>query len=262
MDLMAVHASREIASKWSAKLGKMTLRIDELEYGHLSLLGIELGPRIMAAVEQPSSLSPIPYTATPHVIPGVHRDPVLGLLSNSSPSANQVRALVNRTWGLLGGPDGSWGPSFQYNEYDMAPSFFGGIVNMLRCWLITSLLGLARFGFFKNLLLHLAPNTGSGPTDEQVRSVPVKMQALVAADPAEEGQHGKYCHIKLAFPDGHYPFAGLIMAQAAATLLYGRNLSAGIRGGCLTPGVLGHGFVDRVRSGGLELESTLLENAE
>lgn len=43
MDLMAVHASREIASKWSAKLGKMTLRIDELEYGHLSLLGIELG---------------------------------------------------------------------------------------------------------------------------------------------------------------------------------------------------------------------------
>lgn len=29
---MAVHASREIASEWSAKLGEMKLRIDELEY--------------------------------------------------------------------------------------------------------------------------------------------------------------------------------------------------------------------------------------
>lgn len=220
------------------------------------------GPKIMAEVEQPSSLTPIPYTTTPHVIPGVHRDPVLGLLSNSSPSANQVRALVNRTWGLLGGPNGSWGPNFQYNEYDMAPSFFGGILNMVRCYLITSLLGLARFEFFKNLLISIAPKTGVGPSDEAVRSVAVKMQALVAVDPAEEKLHGKYCHINLRFNDGHYPFAGLIMAQAGATLLYNRNLAAGIKGGCLTPGVLGHDFVDRVKEAGLELESTLLENVE
>lgn len=34
MDLIAVHASEEIKHTWSAQMGKMTLRVDDLEYGH------------------------------------------------------------------------------------------------------------------------------------------------------------------------------------------------------------------------------------
>lgn len=90
--------------------------------------------------------------------------------------------------------------------------------------------------------------------------MPVKMQVLVAPDPAKGKLSGKYCHVKLTFLDGHYPFVGLLMAQAAATLLYNRKLPAGIKGEFLTPGILGEDFVERVRSGGAELESALLEN--
>lgn len=32
MDLFAIHACQEIKQKWSAQMGKMTLRVDDLEY--------------------------------------------------------------------------------------------------------------------------------------------------------------------------------------------------------------------------------------
>lgn len=32
MDLFAIHACEEIKRKWSARMGKMTLRVDDLEY--------------------------------------------------------------------------------------------------------------------------------------------------------------------------------------------------------------------------------------
>ena len=219
------------------------------------------GSKANSEAERPTALTPVPYTTTPNLLSGVHYNPVLGWLSNSSPSLNQVRALVNRTWGLLGGPNGSWGPDFQYNEYDMAHSWFGGIFNLIRCTLIMAIFSLGQFALVKNLLLSLVPEAGSGPTDEEIKSVPVRMQALVAASPGEK-HGGKFCHIKLRCDDGHYPFAGGIIAQAAATLLYDRKLSAGIRGGCLTPGILGEGFVERVLSGGVQLETALLENVK
>lgn len=32
MDLFAIHACQQIEQKWSAQMGKMTLRVDDLEY--------------------------------------------------------------------------------------------------------------------------------------------------------------------------------------------------------------------------------------
>lgn len=32
MDLFAIHACQEIKHKWSAQMGEMTLRVDDLEY--------------------------------------------------------------------------------------------------------------------------------------------------------------------------------------------------------------------------------------
>lgn len=32
MDLFAIHACQEIKQRWSAQMGKMTLRVDDLEY--------------------------------------------------------------------------------------------------------------------------------------------------------------------------------------------------------------------------------------
>lgn len=107
-----------------------------------------------------------------------------------------------------------------------------------------------------------APDLGVGPSEEQVKSLPFTAAAFVEADPAVEENRGKGCLIKLRYTGGNYSFAAMIMAQAGATLLYDRNLSAGTKGGCLTAGVLGPDFVERAKQGGLEIETTMVESLQ
>lgn len=40
MDLFAIHAHQQIKQKWSAQMGKMTLRVDDLEYARTHPLEI------------------------------------------------------------------------------------------------------------------------------------------------------------------------------------------------------------------------------
>ncbi|KZL84192.1 saccharopine dehydrogenase [Colletotrichum incanum] len=268
MDLLAIHACREIKLRWSAQMGKMTLRVDDLDPNvsggtmRTMLSFASGGPKAIAAAGHPSLLTPMPYTNTLETIRGIHTHPVLGLLTLSSRLGDQARALVNRSWGLLGGPQGSWGPNFQYNEYERAHSYLGAVVNLIRCYVILTMFSWVQYPWFKNFLMRSAPDLGTGPSEEQIKSLPFTAAAFVEADPAEEKNRGKGCLIKLRYTDGNYPFAAMLMAQAGATLLYDRNLSAGIKGGCLTAGVLGPGFVERAKQGGLEIETTMIENLQ
>lgn len=220
------------------------------------------GPKAIAAAGHPSLLTPplTPYTKPIEAFRGIHTHPVLGLLTQSSPPGDQARTLINRSWGLLGGPNSSWGPNFQYNEYERAHSYLAAIVNLVRCWVILKLFSCVQYPWFMRLLMQSAPDLGVGPSEEQVKSLPFTAAAFVEADPAVEKNRGKGCLIKLRYIEGNYPFAAMLMAQAGATLLYDRNLSAGIKGGCLTAGVLGPGFVERARQGGLEIETTIVED--
>ena len=219
-------------------------------------------PKVIAAAGHPSLLTPIPYTNTLRTIRGIHKNPLLGILTNSSPPGDQARTLINKSWGLLGGPESSWGPNFQYNEYERADSYLGAIVNMIRCYIVLALFSWVRYPWFRSLVMRSAPDLGAGPSEAQTKSLPLTAAALIEADPAVEGNRGKACLIKLKYTEGNYPFAAMLMAQAGATLLYDRNLSADIKGGCLTAGVLGPDFVERARSGGLEIETTMLEGSQ
>ncbi|KAI8222015.1 hypothetical protein K4K54_007260 [Colletotrichum sp. SAR 10_86] len=218
------------------------------------------GPKAIAAAGHPSLLTPIPYTKPIEAVRGIHTHPVLGLLTLSSPPGDQARTLVNRSWGLLGGPEGSWGPNFQYNEYERAQSYVGAVFNLIRCYIILTVFSWVQYPWFYNLLMRSAPDLGVGPSEEQIKTLPFTAAAFVEADPPEEINRGKGCLIKLRYNDGNYPFAAMLMAQAGATLLYDRNLSPGIKGGCLTAGVLGPDFVERAMQGGLEIETTMIEN--
>ncbi|KAL2756322.1 hypothetical protein ACRALDRAFT_1076432 [Sodiomyces alcalophilus JCM 7366] len=268
MDLVAIHASRELEQKWSAQMGNMTMRIDMVESNMsggtmrtMLSFGSE-GPKALAEAGHPSFLTPIPYTNTLKTIRGIHKDPRLGILTNSSPPGDQARGLINRSWGLLGGPKSSWGPNFQYNEYERAGSYLGAIGNMVRCYVMLTVFSWVQYPWFMNLIMRSAPDLGTGPSDEQIRSTPFTAAAFIEADPAVEKNRGKGCLIEMTYTEGGYPFAAMLTAQAAGTLLYDRNLPAGIKGGCLTAGVLGPDFVERVRSGGLEMETIMVENAQ
>ncbi|KAJ0271739.1 hypothetical protein CBS470a_013015 [Colletotrichum nupharicola] len=218
------------------------------------------GPKAIAAAGHPSLLTPIPHTKPIEAVRGIHTHPVLGLLSLSSPPGDQARTLINRSWGLLGGPEGSWGPNFQYNEYERAQSYVGAVFNLIRCYIILTVFSWVQYPWFYNLLMRSAPDLGVGPSEEQIKALPFTAAAFVEADPPEEINRGKGCLIKLRYNEGNYPFAAMLVAQAGATLLYDRNLSAGINGGCLTAGVLGPDFVERARQGGLEIETTMVES--
>uniref|UniRef100_A0A8H7K304 Saccharopine dehydrogenase NADP binding domain-containing protein n=1 Tax=Bionectria ochroleuca TaxID=29856 RepID=A0A8H7K304_BIOOC len=266
MDLFAIHGAEQIARKWSAKMGSMTLRAEDqganVSGGTMRTMisFAEAGPKAMAAAGDPSFLTPVPYTKPIQAQSGSHKHPVLGLLASSSPTADQARALINRTWGLLGGPEGSWGPNFQYNEYERAPSYLGAVGQRFRCYIIVTMLSLVQYPWFKNLLMRSAPESGAGPTEEQRKAMPFAAAAFIEADPAVKENRGKGCLINFSYKDGAYPLSALITSQAAATLLYDRHLPAGIKGGCLTAGVLGPDFVKRAKQGGLEIETTMIEN--
>ncbi|KAK2049469.1 hypothetical protein LZ31DRAFT_514377 [Colletotrichum somersetense] len=266
MDLVAIHACREIAQKWSTQMGNMTMRIDLPETDvsggtvRTMLAFASKGSEALAAAAQPSFLSPIPYTNSLETVRGIHKNALLGTLSNSSPGVDQMRGLVLRSWGLLGGPKSGWGPNFRYNEYEKADSYAGAVLNMIRCYAMLKLLVLAQYTWFRNLVLRSARGLGTGPSEEDLKSQPLTMAAFIEVDPTVEENRGKGCLVELRFADGGYPLSALLMAQAAATLLYDRNLPKGIEGGCLTAGVLGPGFVDRVVSGGLEMKTTLVED--
>lgn len=79
-------------------------------------------PAVMAGVGRPWALPQVPYTTTSNIVSGEHRNPARGQPSSASLTANQIRALVNRSWGLLGSPESSWGADFRGSEYDTAPS--------------------------------------------------------------------------------------------------------------------------------------------
>ncbi|KAK2773095.1 saccharopine dehydrogenase [Colletotrichum kahawae] len=268
MDLFAIHACGELEQKWSAQMGKMTLRVDDLDPNvsggtmRTMLSFASGGPKAIADAGHPSLLTPIPYTKPIEAVRGIHTHPVLGLLTLSSPPGDQARTLINRSWGLQGGPKGSWGPNFQYNEYERAQSYAGAVVNLIRCYVILTMFSWVQYPWFDNFLMRSAPELGVGPSEEQIKSLPFTAAAFVEADPAEEKNRGKGCLIKLRYNEGNYPFAAMLMAQAGATLLYDRNLSAGIKGGCLTAGVLGPDFVERARQGGLEIETIMVENVK
>ncbi|KAI7785766.1 saccharopine dehydrogenase [Diaporthe eres] len=191
MDLFAIHACQEIKHRWSAQMGKMTLRVDNLDPNvsggtmRTMLSFASGGPKTIAAAGHPSLLTPpaSPYTNTLETVRGIHTHPVLGLLSLSSPPGDQARTLINRSWGLLGGPRSSWGPNFQYNEYERAHSYLGAIANLIRCYVILTMFSWAQYPWFMSLLMRSAPDLGAGPTAEQVKSLPFTAAAFVEADP-------------------------------------------------------------------------------
>ncbi|KAK7750071.1 hypothetical protein SLS62_008064 [Diatrype stigma] len=256
MDVMVGAAARAIATRWGAKTRDVTFCLEELDTNLSSgtvrtiLSQAALGPKVIQKAQEPSALSPINHTAGDVAKSGVYRDPVLGHLSNSSVSADQNRAFIYRSWGLLEGIDKGYGPNFTYNEYNRVNSTLAGVVLLLQFYAINFIIGLARFGPIRNYLLKHAPTPGAGPTDEIARSSKVGMELLAKPDITAPG---KFVNMKFSWAGGHYPLTAMLMSQTAASLIYHRELEGGIKGGCLTPAILGNDLLERIGQAGAQV---------
>lgn len=202
-------------------------------------------PKFGAELENPWILSPVQGT---NVHPaagrfGLRRDDTLGVISKHALTAAQDQAIVHRTWGLLRGTNQDFGPNFQYNEYTWVGSTVGGIFTMLSTLIISKVLG-SSIGI--GLLKYVMPAPGSGPDVAKAARTPVRLEAVAIPD----DDNIPRVRSSFAYPSGSYHTTALFLGEGAASLLYTRSLEGGIRGGCLTPALLGQDLLKRLLSAG------------
>ncbi|KAK7229734.1 hypothetical protein V2G26_001904 [Clonostachys chloroleuca] len=205
--------------------------------------------KVPEASPNPWIISPIPGTAVHPQATGllIREDPDLGLLSEYAMARLQNQAIVYRTWGLLQAANQGPGPNFQYNEYDSVGSKSEGFFKMLQVKIVTTLLSNI---LTLRLLKLFMPAPGSGPDVRKTATHPIEMQALAIAD----GNDAQRATASFSFPSGSYHTTALFLSQAAASLLYSKSLEGGIKGGCLTPAILGEDLVQRIRAAGAVIE--------
>lgn len=213
-------------------------------------------PLALEQAKQPWVLSPIEGSqASPSTnFLGIRQEYTLGLLSASSISAGQNRALVHRTWGLLKGTDQDYGPNFQYNEYDKVSSTAAGLFRILSNALLDTVL---KFGLVRSIAKLFLPAPGEGPDVEKTRHSRIKFEAVAIADTGDDSKAPR-AYASFSYPSGAYHMTALFLAQGAASLLYTRSLESEVAGGCLTPAFLGADLLGRVQAAGATFRVDLI----
>ncbi|KAI5865216.1 hypothetical protein GGS23DRAFT_558207 [Durotheca rogersii] len=261
-DLLTWLTARELAQKASLKTKEVILTNVEFDLqpsgGTADSMIAESSrdPRDLERAAQPWVLSPVEGTKTSNSTNffGMRWDPVLGSLSASSICAQENRALVHRTWGLLQATDQAYGPSFQYNEYNSVSSTLVGIYRLANTTLLRVALSI---GPLRRLLKIFLPVPGQGPDIEKTRYSRVKLEAVAIAD-SNGDNDARRAHASFSYPSGPYHTTAALLGEGASSLLYRRHLEAQAVGGCLTPAFLGSDLIDRLRAAGATIKVNLV----
>ncbi len=216
------------------------------------------GLKDMADAFKPWALSPIAGpkpTKGPTLVQkwlGIHTVPDLGTLTTSITGSTD-RAIVHRTWGLMGGSSSSYGPKFQFEEYMKVRNAFIGVAVHL-------LIGIGMVAIalppVRWLLKKFVYAPGQGPTKEVTSKERIEYRSIAIAD--QQTPHPKRAFSVLKYDGGMYYLTGLLLAEGAITILRDDTLARRMGGGILTPALLGQPFVDRLRKAGIVLETRML----
>lgn len=149
---------------------------------------------------------------------------------------------------------GTYGPKFQYNEYDKVSSTAVGLFRILNTLLLNTAL---KFRLFRSIAKIFLPVSGEGPDVEKTRYSRVKFEAVAIAD-SNDGGNPPRAYASFSYPSGAYHTTALFLAQGAASLLYTRSLEGQMIGGCLTPAFLGADLIRRVQEAGATFKVNLI----
>lgn len=263
-DILPYLCVREIRSKLSVgvkscinSLQKATGAIS----GGTALTGITLVESypltFIGKAMKPYALSPIPPpkgTTGEGIMTkvlGYRYVPDLGILT-SSPQAGSDTGIVYRSWALFDG--GEWyGKNFFFNEWLRVPSaFIGTIVHYV---LSFGMIGLY-FAPFRWLLKKLAYEPGQGQTKEEVAKNEMRYKCIATSDSPEK----KRAMSTFGFVGGGYYMTGMLVVEAAMTVLKGEENLAKKLGGMVTPACLEMEYVERLKKAGIEIECEMMEN--
>ncbi|OBT98898.1 hypothetical protein VE01_02396 [Pseudogymnoascus verrucosus] len=260
-DLLTWASVRELAKKFSMKTKELVLSVVSIASdpsgGTIESMMERgaFGAEVLEKAQQPWYLSPTmgKQSSNSTNFFGMRHDSFLGGLSASAINAVQNRAVIHRTWGLLGGGK-DYGPNFQYNEYKKASSTLAGVFQILNTRAIGLLLTIPPL---KAIAMMFLPVPGEGPDLEKEKNYRVEMEAVAIADVDDDKAAPKvYSHF--AYPGGPYHTTGAFLAQGAASLLYVRKLEGGAVGGLLTPAFLGADLIERIQGVGAELSTKIV----
>ncbi|KAL9598603.1 MAG: hypothetical protein Q9179_003856 [Wetmoreana sp. 5 TL-2023] len=215
----------------------------------------------LARSTAPWALSPLKGSTSSATVPlstrlfGVRKSQHLGTLTTSIWAGPNV-AIVQRTWGLLGGPKSNYGANFHYHEYMrvknwLAGAIIHGALGLLFIAIITPpvrwLIQVAAHNFY-------AP--GQGASKEVTANESFELRAVAEAD--QDLPNPRRAMAKFRYDGGLYYLFGIFLAEAAMVLLQNDDLTEKLDGGVLTPAMLGQPFIDHLRNAGITIESRVM----
>ncbi|KAH6664886.1 Saccharopine dehydrogenase-domain-containing protein [Halenospora varia] len=252
-----------IREKYSAPTGEvvMAVTLDAKPSGGtmstlLSLLDV-IPLKELAAANAPYALSPIPGPKVESKVPrytkvlGVRSVRDLGILTSYFFEAAD-RPLVQRTWGILGGPN-NYGPNFQFNEYMKSRNYLTALATHFGLVFISLLVVVP---FIRTLLKKQVVQPGDGPTKEQAKNDLVQFKGIGHPDVSTPKPGRAYCRA-LYHSGGLYELTGIIVSSAAMSVLKGTHK---LSGGIYTPACLGQDLIDRLDSAGFKFEKKFYED--
>ncbi|KAK7730855.1 hypothetical protein SLS53_008933 [Cytospora paraplurivora] len=207
---------------------------------------------------KPFALSPVPNpiaevaysTPLQEKITGLRTVPNLGLLTTFIGGSTDT-AIVHRTWGLFSQTHSKrhefYGPNFNAREYMKTRNWLTGVFVH---W------GILLVGFLfvaipplRTLAKRFVYEQGQGPEVQESNEVEYRG----VAEPDTDQIIDKQVYCRAYFNGSLYALTGILLAQAAATIIEDDIDLGG--GGVFTAACLGEGFVDRLNSAGFKFET-------
>jgi len=217
------------------------------------------------AAAQPGSMSPI-AVAKPSYAPsifsrlsGVRFVPDLGTVVPSIQASTDV-PLVHRSCGLYRTSNNhkdvgeAYGPKFDFHCYMHVRNTFVGVLTHLAFTLGGLFLLLPPV---RRLMARMVTQPGAGASVENSQHDFQEYRGLAISD---SGDQAAKTFGRFRSDNNPYMTTAILMVEGATTLLYGGNDVPAIKmgGGYLTPATLGQGYVERLCTAGITVETKTL----
>lgn len=164
-------------------------------------------------------------------------------------------AIVERTWGLIESgsvpASKSYGPNFSFRQYMKPRNWFTGILIHYGLVLLYVIMATPPL---KAIVRRFVFAPGEGPDLEGAKNDEVEFRGL--AEPDVAGETRERAFVRCWYRGSMYYLSGLLLAQAAATIL---EDDLGLEGGVYTPACLGQGYVDRLDGAKFHFESKVID---
>ncbi|KAI9893405.1 MAG: hypothetical protein M1814_006702 [Vezdaea aestivalis] len=209
----------------------------------------------LVQASRPWVFSPVPAPTAPSKPTsgffGILQVPRLGTLG-FSPQASADRAIVHRSWGLVG--EGRYyGNKFSFVEHAKARNFAVAVVVKIVFGL---LFAAVAFPPARWLLRKIVYGPGEGVAKEAYKKDRLEYAAIGVPDSDTD----RVALLKIKYHGGNYYFTGLLLAHGALTILRDETLAKKLGGGVLTPATLGQPLIERLKGVGVEITVDIIEN--